>query len=139
MNINELLNNIGTAVQEAHKAIEQNSADFFLERYFERNEEDKSVSSYTPKMIQIKIPDPDGERTICAPMATLVNHGCLNIDSIKLNLNIDMLEQGENDFAISPAKGGGDEGKVGKLEIVFKYSDTAEGVSRVDTHLNSLL
>ncbi|MDE7280718.1 MAG: DUF2589 domain-containing protein [Ruminiclostridium sp.] len=139
MDINGLLNNIGAAITDAHKAIEQSSADFFLERYFEKSPENGADNLYTPKMLKIKIPDSSGDRTVSAPMAILVNHGCLNIDSVKLRLNIDMLEQKENEFSVSPAKGGENKGNTGEMEIVFKYSDTVEGVSRVETHLNSLL
>lgn len=136
MDIRQLLDTIGAAVQDAHKAIAQNSADFYLNNYFER---DNESNTYTPKTVEIKIPSSDGERVITAPLATLINQGCLNIDSLKLNLNIEMLELGEKNFCVSPVGASTNGDKAGEIEILFKCIGTSEGAARVETHLNSLL
>lgn len=136
MDIKQLLNTIGAAVQDAHKAIAQNSADFYLTNYFEQ---DSESNAYTPKTVEIRIPSSQGERVITAPLATLVNQGCLNIESLKLNLNIEMLDQGEKGFCVSPSGAASNGSKAGEIEILFKCSGTSEGAARVETHLNSLL
>lgn len=135
MDIKELIDSVGAAVHDAHKAIAQSSADFYFSNYFER---DNESNAFTPKMVEIKIPSPEGERVITAPMATLINQGCLNIDSLKLNLNIEVLDQGQG-FSVSPAGAENSGSKTGEIEIMFKCSGTSEGASRVETHLNSLL
>ncbi len=138
MDIKQLLDTIGSAVQEAHKAIAQSSAEFYLNNYFTQ---DNESNAYIPKTVDIKISSGEGEKTISAPMAVLINQGCLNIDSLKLNLNIEIQDQGENVFCVSPATAGDNQSgaKTGEMEIVFKCSETSEGASRVITRLNSLL
>ncbi len=139
MDIKQLLDTIGSAVHEAHKAIAQSSAEFYLNNYFTK---DNESNAYIPKTVDIKISSGEGEKTITAPMAVLINQGCLNIDSLKLNLNIEIQDQGENGFCVSPTAAVRDDQsgtKTGEMEIVFKCSETSEGASRVITRLNSLL
>lgn len=136
MDIRQLLDTVGAAVQDAHKAIAQNSADFYLNNFFEQDGEN---DEYIPKTVKIKLSSPEGDRVVTAPLATLINQDSLNIDSLKLNLNIEMLEQGENNFCVSPVGAGGGGEKAGEIEILFKCTGTSEGAARVETHLNSLL
>ncbi|MCM1299880.1 MAG: DUF2589 domain-containing protein [Firmicutes bacterium] len=138
MDIRQLIDAIGAAVHDAHKAIAQSSAEFYFGNYFDQDEDG---GAYIPKMVEIKLPTAEGERIIAAPLATLVNQGCLNIDSLKLNLNIEALDQGQEDccFSVSPAGAEQSGSKTGEIEILFKCNETSEGASRVETHLNSLL
>lgn len=136
MDIRQLLDTVGAAVQDAHKAIAQNSADFYLNNFFEQ---DGESDEYIPKTVKIKLTSPEGNRVVTAPLATLINQGSLNIDSLKLNLNIEMSEQGENNFCVSPVGASANGEKAGELEILFKCTSTSEGAARVETHLNSLL
>lgn len=140
MNIDNLIGTIGTAVFEAHKAIENHSIVDFFQNYFDKRENVNGIESFQPKMIEVEVPGLNGERKkVGIPVAVMVNHGHLNIDSVKLNLNINVVEDADNSFAVSTQATGGDGKKAGEMEILFKYSDTVEGIARIETQLNSLL
>ena len=154
MKIDQLLRTLGVAIQEAHEAIEGHSVNQFLENYFDRTvQEQASIDGqeykeiYMPKMIEVVIPSEDRHapgRVLYTPIATLVQHKHLNLDNVKLNLNISVLEESEDNLQVA-AQGtnmqndGSQEHNAGMLEITFKCSDTAEGIARIETQLNGML
>ena len=145
MKIENLLQTIGTAVQESYRAIEQSSVDQFFSGYFDQEAKNSEAISFKPKMIEVEIPNPysneNAGRVVYTPIATLVQHKNMNIDYIKLNLNIDVIEETDESLDISTQNNQNNSGneKAGVLEITFKCSDTPEGVSRIETQLNSLI
>lgn len=140
MKIENLLNTVGTAVQEAHKAIDDNYVNSFFENHFIKDISRNDSEVYKPKMIEIEIPKQNGGgRIVYAPTAILVNHRSLNIDTLKFCLNINVSEESENSISIQTQGNHNTDKTAGTLEITFKYSDKPEGIARIETQLNSLL
>lgn len=141
MNMETLLYGIGTSVQNAHQAIEHHATQHFFENYFVPMEED---DCFRPKMVKIELPpskDAEG-KTIYAPLAALIPHTGLNMDCVKIKLNMDILNETNGCLEVSAANAGSDtedNRKSGELEITYKCTDSAEGLSRIETQLNSLL
>lgn len=147
MKIENLLQTIGIAVQEAHKAIEYNSVNQFFGNYFDKTEKNGGDITYTPKIVEVEIPasGPRGNsKVLYTPIAALVQHKNLNLDCVKLNLNIDVSEETDGGLQVS-AQGANsvqdntESKRFGTLEITLKCSDTAEGIARIETKLHEML
>ena len=150
MKIEHLVETLGNAIQESHRNVELNSVNNFFNNYFEQVESNNfEQDMYKPKLIKIIFPTDDNnqnkEKIIVTPVASLVQHNNMNIDYVKLNLNINVLDEDEDGLDVSSqnlkdnsnAKENTD--KSGEMEIMFKCSGTPEGISRIETHLNSLI
>lgn len=147
MKIENLLQTIGVAVQEAHKSIEYNSVNQFFGNYFDKTEKNGGNITYTPKIVEVEIPSPHSDadaKVLYTPIAALVQHKNLNLDCVKLNLNIDVAEETDGGLQIS-AQGANstqdstESKRVGMLEITLKCSDAAEGIARIETKLHEML
>lgn len=145
MKIEDLLQTIGIAVQEAHKAIEYNSVGQFFGNYFNKTEKNGGNITYTPKIVEVEIPDAGGKsKVLYTPIAALVQHKNLNLDCVKLNLNIDVSEENNGGLQVSAqgansAQDNAESKQAGTLEITLKCSDTAEGIARIETNLHEML
>ena len=146
MKIDHLLQVIGTSVQEAHKAIEYYSVNYFFENYFDKTEGGEGSVAYTPKLVEIHIPSSGSgsSKVVYAPVAGLVQHRNLNIDYIKLNLNIDVTEESDGSLQVSAQgfqsqKDDSNSAHAGMLEISLKCSDTSEGIARIETLLDGMI
>lgn len=146
MKIENLINSVGQAIQDSYKTIELNSVSNFFNNYFDEVEDVNSNDViYKPKTIEIKIPSSDDSKVILAPIATLVKHNHMNIKYVKVNLNINVTDEKEDEIEITSQhpkeKNSDTENKdnAGGIEIMFKCQDSPEGVSRIETHLNSIL
>lgn len=138
MKMEQLLQAMGDAVQDAHRLMEFSSMQSYLEQFFEPAKTDADTVSYQPKSLCIQLPAEMGGRTIQAPLAALVHHNSLNVDYVKLKLNIHLDE--ENEITVAPASPAGEQDcPSGELEIVFKGSAPPEGIARIETSLNQFL
>lgn len=128
------------AVQEAHNAIADKSAENFFNQHFEPPDIVGDTVVYRPNMIEIAIPvknDRENEqKALYVPTAVLVSHRNLELDEVKVNLDIGITE---DDGKVCTAVNGSNAEHTGSLEIVFKCTDTAEGLARVETQLNSMI
>lgn len=140
MEVEKLLHSLGTAVQEAHNAIADKSAESFFAQHFEAPDSNGDTTVYRPKMIKILIPDAHDEggeqKVLCVPTAVLVPHRNLGLDEVRVNLDIGI---NENDGRVCSAVNDSNTEHTGSLEIVFKCTDTAEGLARVETQLNGMI
>lgn len=147
MKIENLINAVGAAVQDAHNMIELNYLGRFFEDYFEREEtqhENASKITYKPKTIEISISDSGGSKTISAPLAALVQHTNMNIDYVKINLDINVTDEDENGLQVAlqapkEKTEGNNNAQSGQLELMFKNRSTPEGIARIETYLNNIL
>lgn len=147
MKLENLLQTIGTAVQDAYKAIEDDAAGRFFDNYFERSGESGGDITYTPKIIQVEIPSPEpgGKgKKLYAPAAALVQHKNLNLDCVKVSLNIEAAEETDGGLQVSVQgprgqKEGESPKNAGILEITLKCSEAAEGIARIETRLYGML
>ncbi len=146
MKIDSLIRTVGSAVQQAHRDIENNTVFRFFDNYFDKIPTNSLTETYSPKMIQVEIPSFESDRpakVVYTPVAALVHHNALNIDSVKLNLNISVSDENEDSLDVSTKdmseNSDSPEVKSGSLEIVFKCSGTPEGIARIETSLNSSL
>ncbi len=147
MKIENLLETIGFAIQEAYRAIEYNSVNQFFENYFDRVEKAEGDITYTPKIIEVEIPTANSDKKskiLYTPIAALAQHKNLNLDNVTLNLNIDISEDSEVNLKSSPKgthppQDNSELKQAGTLELTFKRSDTAEGIARIETRLHNLL
>lgn len=142
MKIEQLITSINNAIQQTHNFGELNSIDNFLSRYFEIKK-DNGDKTYIPKTVNIELPSDDTStgKIILTPMATLVHHNSINIDYVKLNLNINVEEESSDGLQVTSQNTNNStiEGKTGALEIVFRCSNTPEGIARVETQLNNII
>ncbi|MCH5258742.1 MAG: DUF2589 domain-containing protein [Lachnospiraceae bacterium] len=146
MEMKSLLQTIGSAIQEAHRAITDNNTDHFFTNYFEKRVSANGEESYRPRMIEVELPianENGTSKVIYAPVAALLNHNSLNLDSVKLNLNLEVLNETEKGVEVSAqcssAKSEDSKTNLGTMEIIFKCSDASEGVARIITHLNGMI
>lgn len=147
MRIEALLNSLGTAAQEAYGDIEAQNLMQFLENYFERSVNGSGDVTYTPKLIQVEIPSIEpgkGDKQLSVPLAALVHHNKLNLENVKIKLNIGVTEEANGGLQVSPQGAPAQDDDAGSkqsgtIEINFKCADTSEGISRIETHLNGML
>lgn len=147
MRIENLIHSVGNAVQESHKMIELNSIENFFNHYFDevKNENSNTVT-YKPKTVEIMVPGKDDSKSILAPVAALVQHNHMNIDYVKINLNINVTDEKEDKLEVTAENAQSnnsntdeDRCNTGEIEIMFKCKDSPEGIARIETHLNSIL
>lgn len=143
MDIQELLHGIGVSVQNAHAAIEEHTTRDFINHYFEAVQSGESIDSFAPKMIKIELPKCNGmeAKTVYAPLASLVPHTSLHMDSVRVKLNMKVLSDAADRFEVSTSDADPvtDNSQAGELEITYKCTDSPEGMARIDTQLSNLL
>lgn len=148
MKIENLIGSLSAAIQQSYKICEMNSLNMFLTQYFE--ESNSLEDTYAPKTIKIALPTASAEendideKVVLAPVAALVKHNNMNIDYVKLNINVSVSEEKDNQLNVKTEKNSYDgdsaeNDKTGELEIMFKRSDASEGIARVETYLNGML
>lgn len=140
MKAEELIESIGIAVQEAHNAIAGQFVDHFFGQHFESSQNDADNVVYRPKMIEIALPgtsEMNSSKVIYVPTAVLATHKELALKEVKINLDIDISEEDGEVNAL--AQGSSSLNRTGTLEIVFKLNDEAEGLARIQTHLNGMI
>ncbi len=144
MKIENLIASIGEAVQDAHKMIEQKYVSNFFDHYFQgKVDEITNKYTYKPKTVEILFENSQDSKVVSAPIAALVQHTNMNLDYVKLNLNINVINESEEEIEITPQDAGGksdaDSRKCGEMELLFKCQDAPEGIARIETCLNSIL
>lgn len=150
MKMESLLRTVGTAVQDACRAIEYNAMGQFFDTYFDRTQKEGGKIAYTPKIIEVEIPSPGtgkAGKVLYTPTAALVRHKSMHLDCVRLQLNIDAVEDAdgaEEGLQVSPRGACPPEDAVlrqnaGTLEITLKCSDAAEGIARIETQLHGML
>lgn len=140
MKIEELIHTLGMAVQEAHDAISEKSVDRFFTQHFDSSQRGTDNAVYSPKMIEIALPsaaEGSSSKVIYVPTAVLASHKELALNEVKINLDINISE--EDCEVNTPIKGTNSANHTGSLEIVFKCTDEAEGLARVETQLNGMI
>ena len=148
MKIEDLIHSIGSAIQESHKLIELNCVNHFFENFFDdvKNKNSEKII-YNPKTVEIMLPiqpDKDEAKVLSAPVAALVHHNHMNIDYVKVNLDINVTNEKENKIEVTSQQinnndTNSEKNNTGSVEILFKRHDSPEGISRIETHLNSIL
>ncbi len=142
MEIEHLIKTLSRAVQQSHTIAEVSAMNSFLDRYFDVKNSGES-ETYVPKTIRIELPHDEDEegKVILAPTAALVKHNNMNIDYVKLNLNIGVEDETDNGLCVTSQNLGdkNEQKKDGELEIMFKCTDKPEGIARVETNLNGIL
>ncbi len=147
MKMESLLQTIGLAVQNAHRAIDYNAVGQFFDTYFDKRAKDADTVTYTPKMLEIEIPSPElrkAGKMLYAPTAALVQHKSMQLDCVKVQLHIDVAEEADGTMQVSTQgfhsqEDGSASKNAGTLEITLKCSDAAEGIARIETQLYGLL
>lgn len=144
MKVENLVTSIGAAVQDAHRIIEQKYISNFFDHYFiEDKDEITDKYTYKPKTVEILLSDSQEQKVISAPIAALAQHTNMNLEYIKLNLNISVINETEDEIEITSQaavdKSTGDSTKYGELELMFKCQNAPEGISRIETYLNGIL
>ncbi len=145
MKMESLLQTVGTAMQDAYRAIEYNAMGQFFDTYFDKTQKEGDRIAYTPKIIEVEIPSPGtgkAGKVLYTPTAALVRHKSMNLDCVRLQLNIDVVEEAEEGLQVSPRGACPPEDAVqnaGTLEITLKCSDAAEGIARIETQLHGML
>jgi hypothetical protein len=138
MKIEDLINSIGISVQEAHNAISEKSVDSFFTQHFDSLKSGTDSVIYKPKIIEIALSgttESGSSKVICVPTAVLATHKELSLDEVKINLNIDISDDGEVNTLVN----GNSTNHASTLEIVFKCTDEAEGLARIETQLNGMI
>lgn len=141
MKIEELIHSLGIAVQEAHNAISDKSVNRFFTQHFDFSQSGTDNVIYRPKMIEISLPcegEESSSKVIYVPTAVLSSQKELALDEVKINLDIDISEE-EAGEVNALVKGSNNANHTGTLEIVFKCTDEAEGLARIETQLNGMI
>ncbi len=147
MTIEDMIGSIGGSVQAAHNMIKLGSVASFFENFFEEQNLDGNSAAetvYKPKTLKISMPsgeNGEAEKIFIAPVAALVQHGSMNIDYVKLNLNVSVTDESGDSLKVSsqPLKDSNSSDLSGEMEIMFKCGDSPEGVARIETYMNSIL
>lgn len=146
MDMKQLIQEIGTSVQEAHNAVDAFAMQRFFEDYFEENASNGSADAYSPKMLKLELPAAEGQGGKCMqiPVAALVQQQSLRLDTVKIRMNMCLTETKENKLRLTPENTALDaeseeDSHVGMLELTLKCGDAAEGIARIESLLHSQL
>lgn len=146
MDIRDLIHSIGGAVQETQRNLEQRYLGHFFENYFEEVGSDKlDKVIYRPKTVEIRLGESEEDRVISAPIAALVANSNMNVDYVKVNLNINVTDEQANVLSVTaqPLDGTDDNDderrRSGEIELMFKCRNSPEGVARIETYLDGTI
>ncbi len=147
MTLENMISSIGNSVQTAHNTIKMSSVAEFFEGFFNMEKTDNNSQNeavYEPRTLKIVLPaGPDGEseKTLVVPIAALVQHSSMNIDYVKINLNVSVTDESDSSLQVSsqPLKAPNSKDLSGEMEIMFKCNNSPEGIARIETYMNNIL
>ncbi len=131
-----LMSNVGQAVQQAQAQLEHQAVENFC-GYFSPDLENSGDADVPPTLSPIcrrfSLSDTaNGPRQVEAPVAALVHHNTLSLDTVQIHLNILpqledsgqlLVEVGPSGKEVDPA--------YSRLELTFRLAPAAEGVARL--------
>lgn len=140
MDFKELSSTIGYAMQDAYNNIELHNIHSYLEHFFKQTDSELNPDSSELTPVEIKLSLND--RQIAVPLAALTHNFALNLDEIKVKLNIETtpdLQQvnatswpGINNKQEEPTQ-------TGQIEFTFKREDSPEGIARIKQELHKFI
>lgn len=130
-----LVSNVGRAVQQAQEQLERQAMESFC-GYFAPVSGSPGDAEAPPALSPISrrfsLPEAEGPRQVEAPVAALVHHNALSLDTVQVQLNILpqledsgqlLVEVGPSGKEVDPA--------YSRLELTFRLAPAAEGVARL--------
>jgi len=145
MKMENLVTGIGASVQQAYKLLEWGSMQDYLQNYFAEqavaaNDAADTAADvmYQPRTVTVCLPD---KRQLKVPLLVLANHGSMNIDYVKLKMNVKVTGEDKNNIQVTSAAAPESENAAdtGELEMLFKVREPTEGLARIETNLNGML
>lgn len=137
MELQELIQAIGSSVQQAQKMIEHNAAHHFFNQYFssEPIEDSNAEQAWHPKTENVCVTRPDGKKVnMTVPIMTLVNHNTMALDQIRIKVNVKIsVDQSTGNLNADVEGVDNQEGGVkNEIELTFNRNIPSEGISRVN-------
>lgn len=157
--VGKLIESIGLSVQEAQNTLNQFSEQSFL-RYFDVNDKPqendycsakgngktncaKTLKEIKPKFYYFNLPQTNDNELLAVPTVALTKHSSLALNHIKIKLNVSgsvMCDQFYVNVETAPKKDGKiDSQLVHEIEMEFKCSEPAEGISRIQDSANQFI
>lgn len=135
--LSKLIDNIGTAVQNANVMLEQRAVAAYLGQGYEGvTSEDDSETEFEPVSYTINIPSANGKKQLKVPVTALMHHSSLQLEQVDIKLRF-VVEEGEMDeIIVSPKFSAGtmDSFSMSELSLQFKSVQPSEGTARINNH-----
>lgn len=139
MELSQLIEAVGVAVQQAQSGVERTAVEEYL-RYF-RDPEGKEQSGQGkllfPQTVEVALPGEDGTLTpVSVPVVALVNHDPMRLEQVRVRLNIAPVLDGTGELQVSaaPAQESGH-----SLELLFQAGEAGEAAARIGGAVSRLL
>ncbi|MFG6358046.1 MAG: DUF2589 domain-containing protein [Acetatifactor sp.] len=161
MDVQSLIETIGTSVSEAQQGIEQHSIKRFLD-YFQRPDaamavsdqeasEPQGLAPITEKMVLPCSDNIGRSAPVEVPLVALAHHRQVHLDKVTVRVKTRLSSDGNGSVmadinapvlraanALEDSEGvSGDD--VGEIEMVFHVTDSAEGLSRVVQNISKTI
>lgn len=134
MELSDLIERIGIAVQNANSAIEQVAVAAYLGQSYDRVN-DAGQDKYTPVSFQVSVPTAAGEKKVNVPVTALMHHTSLRLEQVDVNLKFQIEEDSGDRVMVSVKSPKHPEAStLNELSLQFKSAPPAEGMARIDHH-----
>ncbi len=142
LELGQLITLIGKSVSEAQQTIQAHAAENYFS-YFQ-HPPDSNNAALEAKITAVLIPRPDGESSVQVdvPLAAMVNHNPVALDSVRLNLHLPIASAGAGGVIVDLGRPQDNQevpASAADMELRFQCGAPAEGIARIGTELNKFL
>ncbi|MGN0141189.1 MAG: DUF2589 domain-containing protein [Roseburia sp.] len=133
ISLSNLIEQIGTAVQDANAMLEQRALVAYLGQGYERVTENGDEEEFVPVSYTIQIPSAGEKRKLQVPITALMHHNSLQLVQVDVKLRF-LPEEGENgELMISPQPMAENSSAYSLSELSLQFGTTApaEGTARI--------
>ncbi|MBO5523021.1 MAG: DUF2589 domain-containing protein [Roseburia sp.] len=135
--LSKLIDQIGTAVQNANAMLEQRAVAAYLGQGYEGvPSEEGGETEFEPVSYTINIPSSGGKKQLKVPVTALMHHSSLQLEQVDVKLRF-VVEEGEADEIIVSPKSSADAKdsfSMSELSLQFKSVQLSEGTARINNH-----
>lgn len=135
--LSKLIDNIGTAVQNANAMLEQRTVAAYLGQGYEGvRSKENSETEFEPVSYTINIPSPNGKKQLKVPVTALMHHSSLQLEQVDVKLRFVIEEGKEDEIIVSPKSSADtkDSFSMSELSLQFKSVQLSEGTARINNH-----
>ena len=130
MELSDLIERIGIAVQNANTTIEQMAVAAYLGQSYDRDGEE-----FTPVSFQVSLPTASGKKQVNVPVTALMHHTSLRLEQVDVSLKFQIEEDSGDSVMVSVKSPEHPEAStMNELSLQFKNAPPAEGMARIDHH-----
>lgn len=137
MEINHLLNAIGSSVQQAQEFLSQQDVERYM-RYFKETDSVNTMSNednmaLQPKAIRFSLGGKEQEKYIDVPLAVITPHETIGLKQVKVTISGEIYKDTQSQNILmnaGPSASESNNTHNGTIELVFESSPQSEGQAR---------